>query len=522
VGDRQEFNLMEDPKTLMDEGIFHVAFPFGRNWYYYDLREEFALNILKYIGRPKEPEVSVPFCNLGVHTPFELLNASGDVSVWVKKAKWLGGSAIGICDRNTMAATLILQKECAKVGLKHVFGYSLTLDFFGEDVDMKVYCRTQQGLGNLLRIQKEIMVDRDDGKIDLEGLLNHAAGNVLVLGTLSAYWMAKNPKPLADLRRAFEGVNYQFDPTEYKADRIDQRYLNNLRQFFHLFHRDGVFEIEPVLIPDCHYLDSDDAESKIILNKIACGASHNQSEHQYLRTTDELYRATRSLFDPLGWDIDALFERMCRNAVEIAAGSEARYEIGRMYMPRYDMLPEEVERFGNRREMFLRLLDEGLEAMIPETDHKRYRQRLSEEIYIIESTGNVDYFLIQWDMIREAKRRGITTGIGRGSAGGSLVSYLLGITSIDPIRYDLLFSRFLVPERCGLFWKEEVTRFCGEISIEPRGKYVEVMLEGKRICFDTDAQLRIVRGEDEMTLYADELQPDDRVIMDNRDMLWNI
>jgi DNA polymerase-3 subunit alpha len=172
--------------------------------------------------------------------------------------------------------------------------------------------------------------------------------------------------------------------------------------------------------------------------------------------------------------------------------------------------------------MFLRLLDEGLEAMIPETDHKRYRQRLDEEIYIIESTGNVDYFLIQWDMIREAKRCGITTGIGRGSAGGSLVSYLLGITSIDPIRYDLLFSRFLVPERCGLFWKEEVTRFCGEISIEPRGKYVEVMLEGKRLCFDTDAQLRIIRGEDEMTLYADELQPDDRVILDNRDMLWNI
>jgi DNA polymerase-3 subunit alpha len=219
-GDTQAFNLMEDPQTLVDEGIFHVAFPFGRNWYYYDLREEFALNILKHIGRPQEPEVSVPFVNLGIHTPFELLNASGDISLWVRKAKWLGQSAIGICDRNTMAATLALQKECAKAGLKHVFGYSLTLDHNGEDVDMKVYCQNREGLGNLLRIQKAIMVDREDGKIGLQELLNYAAENVLVLGTLSAYWMSKNPQALDDLKRAFGRVYYQFDPTEYKADRI--------------------------------------------------------------------------------------------------------------------------------------------------------------------------------------------------------------------------------------------------------------------------------------------------------------
>lgn len=521
-GDTQAFNLMEDPQTLMDEGIFHVAFSFGRNWYYYDLREEFALNILKYIGKPQEPERSVPFVHLGVHTPFELLNASGDISVWVKKAKWLGHSAIGICDKNTMAGSLLLQKECAKAGLKHVFGYSLTLDFFGEDVDMKVYCQSQAGLGNLLRIQKEIMVDREDGKIDLQGLLNHAGGNVLVLGTLSAYWMAGNPKVLDDLKRAFVKVYYQFDPTEYKADRIDVRYLNNLKQFFHFFHRDGVFDIEPVLIPDCHYPDADDAQSKIILNKVASGASHNQSDEQYFRSTDELYRATKSLFDPLSWDVDALFERMCRNAVEIATGAEARYEIGRMYMPHYDMRPDEIELYGGRCEMFLRLLNESLEAMIPKADRERYRERLDEEIYIIESTGNVDYFLIQWDMIREAKRRGIVTGIGRGSAGGSLVSYLLGITSIDPIKYDLLFSRFLVPERCGLFWKEEVTRFCNDVELKPRDKYVEVALDGRRLCFDMDAQLRIVRDGSEITVYADELHPDDEVILDNRDILWNV
>ena len=85
-GDEQVFNLMEDPQTLIDEGIFHVAFPFGDNWYYYDLRGEFSLNILRHIGRPKPDGCDVEFVNLGVHTPYDLLNASGDIGAWVRKA----------------------------------------------------------------------------------------------------------------------------------------------------------------------------------------------------------------------------------------------------------------------------------------------------------------------------------------------------------------------------------------------------------------------------------------------------
>ena len=213
---------------------------------------------------------------------------------------------------------------------------------------------------------------------------------------------------------------------------------------------------------------------------------------------------------------------MCRNTVDIARDAQAQYEIGRMFMPRYDMRPQEVNLYADRRNMFHHLLEDGLQAKIPKSDHLQYRERLKEEVYIIESTNNVDYFLIQWDMIEEARRRGIVTGIGRGSAGGSLVSYLLGIISIDPIKYDLLFSRFLVPERCGLFWKEQVTRFCDTLKISKGESYVEVLLDGKRYCFDKDAQLRIVRAGVEMTVYADQLQAEDDVILDNRDILWNV
>lgn len=87
-----------------------------------------------------------------------------------------------------------------------------------------------------------------------------------------------------------------------------------------------------------------------------------------------------------------------RPTVEIAGRADASFETGRMFMPEYRMRPEERERYGDRRTMFLRLLDDGLDRKVPEPERERYRERLDEEVYIIESTDNVDYFLVQWDM----------------------------------------------------------------------------------------------------------------------------
>lgn len=105
------FNSMEDPEVLMNEDINYIAFKFGNNFYYYDLRKDFCLNILKYIGERKTIEHGFQFVNLGTHTAFELLNGSFMPNMWVKKAKYLGHKALGICDTNTMAACFTLQKS---------------------------------------------------------------------------------------------------------------------------------------------------------------------------------------------------------------------------------------------------------------------------------------------------------------------------------------------------------------------------------------------------------------------------
>ena len=508
-----QFNLMENPDVLIAEGIFFVAFPFGDNWYYYNLTEEFRFNILKYVGIRQPCNMNVPFVNLGVHTPFELLNGSGNITDWVRKARYLGHTALGICDRNTMAATLNLQKECSNYEMKHIFGYTLELEHEGEKVEMKVYAQTQRGMRNLLRIQKEIMVDSDNRTLSLQGLLTHGEGNVLVLGKLASYWMKKNAHILQAMKIAFRQVFYQVDLNEYKAERIDVEVLKATKFFFDNFYvpQTGSFQIEPILLCDTYYLDKDDARNKIILNKIASGAAHEQSDEQYFKDIDEHYATFCSLFDGNKWE--------CAHTVEITEGAVAHYETDRNFMPQYDMTAMEKQKYGNRHRMFLELLEEGFKKLVPTGLEDEYRKRLDYEIYILESTNNVDYLLVQYDTVNWAREQGILVGCGRGSAGGSLALYLLGITLIDPIKYDLLFERFLLPERAGLY-PDEVTIIVGGMEST---KIVQVTLaNGKAYVFDKDAKLRVMREGHSIFVYADELKLGDDIIFDNRDLVFTL
>ncbi|KAA5447971.1 PHP domain-containing protein, partial [Bacteroides cellulosilyticus] len=520
-GAEVEFNLMEHPEVLLSEGIEYVVFPFGDNWYYYSLREGFGLNILKYVGRRVPCKQKTPFVNLGVHTPYELLNASGDVSQWVRKAVWMGHTALGICDRNTMGATLALQKACDKAGIRPVIGYTCTLAHEGEKVEVKIYCQSQRGLRNLLRIQKAVMVDAADATVPLPELLRRGEGNVLVFGKLSPCWMEKNLHVVKAIKDTFDKVFYQVDLSEDKAERLDAEVLKAAAHFFHTFYdeKNDSFLVEPILIADCYYPDKDDARTKTVLNKIATGAAHAQSDDQYFKDIDEHYTAVRALFDGERWNTDALFERMCRHTVEIAEGAEARYQTERNYMPRYDMTAEERQRYGDTHTMFLSLLEEGFSKLVPAEQKDKYRKRLDKEIYILESTDNIDYMLVQYDTVNCARRKGILVGCGRGSAGGCLALYVFGITLIDPIRYNLLFERFLLPERAGLY-PAKATKLVGTIAST---SYVKLCLSnGQTVLFDRDARLAVRRGEKQIEVYADELREGDDILFDNRDLLFEI
>lgn len=515
-----KFNATENIETLHDEEIFYIVFKFGDNWYYYDTRKEFKFNILKYIGTRKKCEHDQPFVNLGVHTPYELLNGSFSIGDWVKKAKYLGQKAIGICDYNTMAGALVLQKECLSAGISPVFGYSLTFTDGVDKVGAKIYCQTQNGLQNLLRIQKAINVDSTDKIIDLVELLNRGEGNVIVFDKYSSIWLHGIGDKINKFLDSFDDCYYQLDLSEFKAERIDIRVLESTKYYFDNLYDNGT--VPPVLISDCYYLDKDDAKNKIILNKIAEGAAHEQSDDQYFKDLDEHWATFEPLFDKDEWeDIEDIFNYACENTAVIADGAKALFETDRNFMPQYDMTDKEKERWGDRHSMFLGLLKEGFDKLVPEEKKEIYKKRLEHEIYVLEATNNVDYMLVQYDTVNWARENGILVGCGRGSAGGCLVLYLLGITLIDPIKYDLIFERFLLPERAGLY-PSDVTVVGDNIDSK---NYVEVELDNDQTYkIDKDAQLVVKRdGEDDpIVLYADELQEGDDIQFDNRDVLFTL
>jgi DNA polymerase-3 subunit alpha len=143
------------------------------------------------------------------------------------------------------------------------------------------------------------------------------------------------------------------------------------------------------------------------------------------------------------------------------------------------------------------------------------------EKYVIESTNNVDYLLVQYDTVNWCRKNNILVGTGRGSAAGCLLLYLMGITLVDPIKYDLIFERFLLPERAGLYPTK--TTIIGE-DIEAT-RYVSVELaNGKSYKIDRQAELMVSReGEDEpIKIFAHELEEDDNILFDNKDEIFTI
>ncbi len=517
------FNSIENMSYLLADDITYIVFPFGCRWFYVDIRKDpldLQFQILRYVGDSPVFEHKCEFYPLGIHSGYELLNGSGLLKDWCTKTKFLGYKGLSVADRNTMAASLDLQQSATEKGIKYCFGYSLTVNTGKDKVGVKIYSATQQGFKNMLRIQKAIMVDSADQTLTFRQLLDYAEGLVLVLGKRSGLWLNQSKHVVAMLKEAFGKLYFQVDLTEYKAERIDVEVLHSVACYFENF-ADPVtfsFEIEPILICDCYYLDKEDARNKIILNKIATSAAHEQSDEQYFKDVDEHFTVIEPLFSNK-WDVEKLFERMCGATVEIAEAAEAAYETDRNFMPRYDMTDEEKQKYGDRHAMFLALLEEGFERLVPKGEEEVYRKRLEHEIYILESTDNVDYCLVQFDTVNWARTNGILVGCGRGSAGGCLALYLMGITLIDPIKYNLLFERFLLPERAGLY-PAQATVLAGEIEST---SHVELTLgNGKVLRLDKDAQLLVVRDETEIVVYADQLNDGDDLVFDHRDYLWNV
>lgn len=472
---RDKDKILEEGLTLIldedeqDVEVDFYCFKFGENFYYTKNVHLIGFNILKYIGKyQSEMGIQVPF--LGVHGGYDILNGSRVYGDWVKKAKFLGVDCLGICEKNSLGGVVKFQLKCKDNGIKPVLGMQICVKNVDNKFFIKAYIKDERGWNNILRINRSVLVD-NEGYIEQNELLNLTDGLIFVMDPKFIAYRDCLPYML----NLYKGdIYWQLDSVEFDNDDKDKQYLLNVSEFIKNSH-----EIPPVLICDAYYLDRSDSESKIILNNIADKREH-LSRNQYFKTIEEIAGELYSLFKNED-KFYALLETAINNAVFISSRCEFNISIGQKLLPRYIMTEEEISVYGDKESMFYAIIEDGFLRKTPEGCEDEYLERLNKEISVIAGNDFIDYFLILWDIVQYSKRNDILVGIGRGSAGGSLLAYLMDITQLNPMEYDLLFERFLNEGRAKKSWPDIDTDF-ESTRREDIKKYMEARYGKDRVC----------------------------------------
>ncbi len=414
------------------------VFEFGGNYYWTPRTSKtIEFNDFRYIGKCRQ-ELEYEFSHLGVHGGYEILGGSGSYASWCAKAKFFGHKSVGICELNTLAGAVAFQTECVSAKIKPIIGMTVVVTHGTSwKYRCKVYAKNEIGWKNLLKIHKNINVDSEVADtVDMDFISNHSEGLIFVFG-----W---GSKPMPEMLSLFEDAYYQIDSIIYVDAEYEKVSLNNVKHYLENY----VGDISPVLINDTYYLDKDYMHIKGKINE-SSGKFYNKSRGAHYKNCDESFMYLAELFVEDDDRLFDIFEMAVENSVTLADSVEFKIETGVIKMPKFDLksLPERYKKIKTNVDLFWKVIGDGMEAINdkfdnPKTD-KVYSKRIEMEAGIIEKGGFIDYFLIVWDIIRWANENGIYTGVGRGSAGGSIVAYLMGITRIDPIEYNLPFERFM-------------------------------------------------------------------------------
>lgn len=453
-------------KTVDTQCDFY-AYKFGGVWYMLprDDRDKVKLKRLKYLGEAVQ-EIPTPVF-MGVHGQYEIMSGSGTYADWCAKAKFYGVTTLGICEKNTLSGALKFQVECQKNGLKPVIGMECTVYDIVKDFRFtaKVFVRNEVGWQSILTMSEAINCD-NPGYIPIDQFREEISRNAEGLVVVA------DPKTTDYDRFAEIGLKmdyYQLDPVRYVEESRDEVYLKNLRKFYH----SGMLALP---MADAWYLDE---EYSCIRSRLASigGSNFYDSDDQWFKPNDVLFCQLADMFpntdDGLGLAYQDFLDALER-LMDIADSIDFTVDTTKRHLPRYIMTEEEAAKYATNEDMFWGLIDEGLQRhpeLIEQYGEDVVMERIDREVGVIKLGDTIDYFLITRDIINWCHRNGIMTGISRGSAGGCLVSYLLAITKLDPIGYNLLFERFLNEGRVKKSLPDVDVDFPGE----DRGKVKQYM-----------------------------------------------
>jgi DNA polymerase-3 subunit alpha len=398
------------------------------------------------------------FTHLHLHTEYSLLDGAIRIKDLAKRLKELGMTSCAITDHGVMYGTVNFFRIMQEEGIHPIIGCecyvaprSRLLKEGAADREpyhLILLAKDEEGLKNLNRLVSRGFTDGFyyRPRIDLELLREFSSGLIAMSACLSG------EVSQAILREQFQeakeiALTYDeiFGRGNYYLEIQSNQIPAQARVNQHLIRISNETGIPLVATNDCHYLNKEDAKSHDVLLCMQTGKRVSDTDRMRMPTEDFYVKSEEEMREYFQ-SIPSAIE----NTTIIASKCHAGYTFGQIHLPTFEV-PDDFE--GNND--FLRAIaDSGLAARLSVIEDRsrdeEYRERLDYELGVIEKMGFIDYFLIVWDFIKYARDHEIIVGPGRGSGAGSLVAYSLGITNIDPIRYGLIFERFLNSERVSM------------------------------------------------------------------------
>ncbi len=395
------------------------------------------------------------FVHLHVHSEYSLLDGAAQLEGLIQKAKDLEFPAIALTDHGNLFGSVDFFTGCQKAGIKPILGSELYVapgsrfERSGQDGSYEgashctVLVRNQAGHANLMRlvskaylegfyykprVDHELLAQHSDGLLVLSGCLNSEVSRLLAAGD-----EARAKETAGWYQEVFGKEHYFMEVQSHGLD--EQRRVT-----------EGTIKIAQAIgaplcgTNDSHYLGAEHARAHEALLCIQTGTTMSDP-NRWRFSTDEFYLKSADEMRAVFKDLPEAY----RNTLAVAERCEVDLAFGQFHLPRYQV-PD-----GFTLDSYLEhLAFEGLRGRCGSSPADAVVERLRYELGVISKMGFSGYFLVVWDFIAHARRQGIAVGPGRGSSAGSLVAYCLGITNVDPIRYGLIFERFLNPERISM------------------------------------------------------------------------
>ena len=436
------------------------------------------------------------FTHLHLHTEYSMLDGSSKINELISRVKELGMDSVAITDHGVMYGAIDFYKACKKEGIHPVIGCEVYVaprgrkykenKFDATNYHLVLLAENQKGYENLMklvsfgftegfyykpRIDFELMEKYSEGIIALSACLGGHISQLIILNQIE-----EAKETALKYKEIFGAENYFLELQQHGYD--EEEHVNST-----LIQMSKELDIPLVATNDSHYTYEDDVKSHDVLLCIQTNKKVTDQDRMrylggqfYVKSPEEMY----TLFEGN--------ESALKNSYQIAHRCQVEFEFGVTKLPKYDVPT------GYEPKQYLRkICNEGLIERYKD-DATKHQQRLDYELSVIEDMGYVDYFLIVWDFIRYAREHHIIVGPGRGSAAGSIVAYTLRITDIDPIKYSLIFERFLNPERVSM--PDIDIDFC----YERRGEVIDYVIQkygaekvAQIITFGTMAAKAVIR-----------------------------